>query len=112
MTKAIFVLAASLLSLAPAAVAADEVAWDKFRDSVASACTHAAQATLGETVASVDPYGTDSYGLAIVRSVPSPDLAMICVYNKTTGVVELGAQMQSAASPAAARKSAMAPTSN
>ena len=112
MARASFVLAVSLISLSPVAAAANDAGWDKFRESVATACTQAASTTLGDTVASVDPYGTDSYGLAIVRSVPSPELAMICVYNKTTGTVELGAQMTSAATPAAARKSAMAPAPN
>lgn len=112
MARAALVLAASVAALTSVAHAnaANDPSWDKFRTSVAAACTNAAKTTLGETVASVDPFGTDSYGLAIVRSVPQPNLAMICVYNKTTGTVELGAQMQSAATPAAARKSAMTPS--
>jgi hypothetical protein len=107
MKKSLLLIAAAA-ALSTSAQASSDAAWDAFRETVATACTKAAESVLGETTASVDPNGTASYGLAIMRSVPAPEIGMICVYDKKTGTVELGGQMQSAATPAAARRSAQA----
>ena len=82
------------LAAAPAAFASDEPEWEAFRATVKTACSDAARATLGETEAFVDPFGSASYGLAVMRSVVAPNIAVFCVYDKTTHKVELGGQME------------------
>ncbi len=66
-----------------------------FSQQVGAACVEAAKGSIGDGQASVDPTGSDSYGLAVVRSSIDPKLAVICVYDKRTRRVELGSHMVS-----------------
>lgn len=88
--------AAAMASLQSAStVAATTESVDAFRQQVGTACVEAAKLSIGDGQASVDPTGSDSYGLAVVRSSIDPKVAVICVYDKRTHHVELGSHMVS-----------------
>jgi len=77
------------------AVATTTESADGFRQQVGAACVEAARLSIGDGQASVDPTGSNSYGLAVVRSNIDPKVAVICVYDKRTRSVELGSHMVS-----------------
>ena len=85
---------ASLQAVTPA-VATTADASAAFRQEVGAACVEAAKVSIGDGQASVDPTGSSSYGLAVVRSSIDPKLAVICVYDKRTRRVELGSHIVS-----------------
>ncbi len=89
------VAALASLQTVTAAVATSSDGPDSFRQQVGAACVEAAKVSIGDGQASVDPTGSDSYGLAVVRSSIDPKLAVICVYDKRTRHVELGSHMVS-----------------
>ena len=75
----------SVLSVAAAAcaTASSPDAWDQFRQQVAEACTEAAD--LSGTDVRVDPFGTESYGLASVTGLTEDgtERTVICVVRKS-----------------------------
>lgn len=77
-------LLALLLSTTPALASSDD-AWQAFRDDVRKACETAVAGRLRKPVVSVDPFGSESYGVAIARG-DSTDAkaprAIVCVYDK------------------------------
>lgn len=98
MTRAL--LAAALLALAtpPAtpALASAPDAWAQMRKSVETACLKAAAPLLPAAKASVDPFGSESYGLAVLTGVPKggkQPAMLICVYDKRSGTAEVGSEM-------------------
>ncbi|MFQ6753814.1 hypothetical protein V6Z72_05660 [Cereibacter sphaeroides] len=87
-------LAASLLLAGPALASSDD-AWTEFAAEVESACLAAAGDTLSDASAVVDPFGSESYGLAIVsgRTANDAPASMICVLNKESRAVEIGGEL-------------------
>ena len=90
-------LAAALSSVIvlPAAASSDD-AWEAFRTEVATACLAAAEPLFEAPVVRVDPFGSESYGLALVEGKakgPDADIASICVYDKATRAVEIGGEL-------------------
>ncbi len=91
-------VAFSFLSIsfsAPSFAASDE-AWKAFQDEVRNACLEAAGESLDGAKALVDPFGSETFGLALVggKSKWSDDrLGMICVFNKQTKTVELSGEL-------------------
>lgn len=81
------IAAAASAALAGPALASSPDAWADFRIEVRETCLAAAKAqgmTSPEVI--VHPFGTSSYGVAILRE---GDDKRICVFNKATKAVEL-----------------------
>lgn len=84
-------LAAALSLAAPASAwASTEESWQAFRADVLEACTELAPDS-GETVIEVNPFGSESYGAALLITT-LPDGAAdryVCIYDKQSGSAEL-----------------------
>lgn len=96
-------LAAASLA-AGAAHASSGDAWEEFRADVSAKCIAAAE-SLEDASAIVDPFGTESYGLALVSGKPKGgegSVTQICVYDKHTKAVELGGEIRAQVIPASA----------
>lgn len=81
------IAAAASAALAGPALASSPDAWADFRIEVRETCLAAAKAqgmTSPEVI--VHPFGTSSYGVAVLRE---GDDKRICVFNKATKSVEL-----------------------
>ena len=88
-------LAMLLVLTAPAGASSGD-AWAEMRRAVEAACLKAARAHLPKPVAQVDPFGSERFGLALIRGTPkggSKPVQMICVYDKAGGAVELGSEL-------------------
>lgn len=82
---------ACLALLATPALASSGDAWAEFRVNVEKACLALVQEQ-GEVSIEVNPFGTQSYGVALItiRADWGED-RVACVYDKVTGVAELSA---------------------
>lgn len=82
-----------LLALAatPAAASTDE-AWQEFRADVERACTALAPSQ-GETAIEVNPFGSESYGAALlITTLPDGGAdRYVCIYDKQSKQAELSA---------------------
>ncbi|RNF36421.1 hypothetical protein [Paracoccus methylarcula] len=90
-------IAAILLAggmIAGAAFASSDEAWEEFREQVRDSCAELAEAPEGgEVTIEVNPFGSESYGLAMVTVAYPGDAhdRMICVMDKAIGKAELSA---------------------
>ncbi|MEX0809362.1 MAG: hypothetical protein WD044_11605 [Dongiaceae bacterium] len=58
--------------------------WDEFRKEMSDAC--AAGSEMGDPAVTVDPFGTSSYGVALVsgtRAGDTADVTLVCVATKS-----------------------------
>lgn len=88
--------AAVLLALAGPAAAASDDAWAAFRADVERACVAAAAELMESPAALVDPFGSEHYGLALLRGKArgaDAEIATICVYDKQSGAAEIGGEL-------------------
>lgn len=94
---AVIVMAAcGVVALATLARASSDEAWSTFRADVEAACLKAADPLFSQAVARVDPFGSESYGLALMSGTAKGSdagIAAICVYDKKTGAVEIGGEL-------------------
>ncbi|TRW95772.1 hypothetical protein FNJ84_15455 [Paracoccus sp. M683] len=74
------------------AFASSEEAWETFRAEVEAACTALAPET-GETVIEVNPFGSESYGAALlITTLPDGGAdRYVCIYDKQAKTAELTA---------------------
>ena len=82
-----------------AACAATDDAWETFRKDVAEKCLAAAEPQFETAVATVDPFGSESYGLALIRGKAKgadAEISAICVYDKKAKTVEIGGELPKA----------------
>ncbi|MDP1617300.1 hypothetical protein [Phenylobacterium sp.] len=80
-------LAAALLAVPVAAGASSPDAWNEFRAEVRAKCLAQAQAQgMGSPDVVVHPFGSESYGIAVLRE---GDDKRICIFDKRTKAVEL-----------------------
>lgn len=89
------VITLALLGAAPACASSDD-AWEAFRKDVADKCLAAAKDLFAAPAATVDPFGSQSYGLALIHGKAKgadADIAAICVYDKKTQQVEIGGEL-------------------
>jgi len=90
-------LALATLALCGPAFASSDDAWDAIRADVAAKCLAAAAPLFETAKATVDPFGSESYGLALIRGTakgPSETrITAICVYDKKTKAVEIGGEL-------------------
>lgn len=93
-------LIAALLTGSPAFAASDE-AWAAFEAEVRTACLAAVPGSLDQPVAIVDPFGSESHGLALIggRMADGGWAGIICVLDKKTRQVELGGELDLTALP-------------
>lgn len=74
------------------ATASSDDAWDEFRHDVEQACTKAADDMMKIEGIHVDPYGSESYGFAIINGVEKGNKdqqQVICVFDKKSKSVEI-----------------------
>lgn len=84
------------LTLAVPAHAASDDAWEAFRSDVETACLAAAEPLFEVPQVRVDPFGSESYGLALVTGRArgaDAEIAAICVFDKQTKAVEIGGEL-------------------
>jgi hypothetical protein len=87
---------AALASLTLPALAATPDAWEAFRDEVKAACLEAAKPLFEAAVADVDPFGSESYGLALVHGKAKgadAEIRAICVFDKKSKKAEIGGEL-------------------
>lgn len=86
-----------------AARASSDDAWTAFRANVTTACTAQARKLYANPLVVVDPFGSESYGVALVyartplprNSTPDNSLTtVVCVYDKKTHKAELSGGFQ------------------
>ncbi|MGF6253323.1 hypothetical protein [Ensifer sp. LBL] len=90
-----FALAAATTFIASTAAASSGDAWESFRAEVSEKCL-AAAASLEKASAVVDPFGSESFGLALVIGTPKGSdtaVTQICVFDKQKKTVELGGEL-------------------
>ncbi len=78
------------------AAASSDDAWAAMRTDVSAKCLKAAAGSIEKPKAVVDPFGSESFGLALVSGKPKGakgKITQICVYNKQTKTVELGGEL-------------------
>lgn len=100
MLKQIAILAVTL-PLATAAHAASGDAWAEFAAEVEQSCITAADGFVSNATAVVDPFGSESFGLAVVTG-ETPDgvsSSLICVFDKQTKAVEIGGELDVVVTP-------------
>ncbi len=99
MQRIITALAIHLIVAAAAttALAATEDAWEAFRADVEVKCLAAASELFASATAEVDPFGSESYGLALIsgpaRGAEETTIRAICVYDKAAETVEIGGEL-------------------
>ena len=88
--------ALALITLSSSAFASSGDAWDAFAKDVAAKCTALAAGRIEQPKVVVDPFGTDSYGVAILTGKAVGADAMvssICVYDKKSQAAEIGGEL-------------------
>ncbi|MFB9951431.1 hypothetical protein ACFFP0_21490 [Rhizobium puerariae] len=79
-----------------AAHASSDDAWSEFRAEVDKACLAAAKGLIENGKALVDPFGSESYGLAVVSGKSAgakATISAICVFDKKTKKAEIGGEI-------------------
>ena len=98
----------TLLVVSRSTFASSPDAWDEFRQKVASNCVALAVAgNFRAATAQVDPFGTESYGVALVTGTLKKGVgpaSVICVMDKKTGKAELSGESKDWVSLPAARR--------
>jgi hypothetical protein len=102
-TAGAFVVAMGAFVLVNYARAASGDAWEEFRADVETKCLEAAQGAQGlfaaDATAAVDPFGSESYGLALIqgpaKGAEDVSIRAICVYDKQARTVEMGGELPS-----------------
>jgi hypothetical protein len=93
-----FLAAATILlsPLASQAIASSDDAWDEFAKDVAAKCTVLAEGRIEKPKVVVDPFGTESYGMAILTGKAvgaDATVSSICVYDKKSQTAEIGGEL-------------------
>ncbi|KKB07703.1 hypothetical protein [Devosia chinhatensis] len=94
MVKPLILLAISLAGVTSALASSDD-AWAEFAAEVETACLDATEGVFTEPEAVVDPFGSESFGLAIVSGAfPSGGAgSIVCVFDKQAKTVEIGGEL-------------------
>ncbi len=72
-------------------------AWQDFAAEVQGKCEMAARAQIELPHAVVDPFGSESFGMALVTGKPKGAngyVSYFCIYDKKTKAVELGTELE------------------
>jgi hypothetical protein len=97
--KYLFAVLAAVFLHAPLspAVASSEGEWEEFRQKVTTACSVLAAEQMTVDTIRVDPFGTESYGIAIITGRSAGPEERVCVYHKAADVAELSGAIPQAA---------------
>ena len=85
-----------LLPLTAPAFASSDDAWAEFAKDVAAKCTALAEGRIEQPKVVVDPFGTESYGVAILTGKAvgaDATVSSICVYDKKNQAAEIGGEL-------------------
>lgn len=88
--------ALALITLSSSASASSGDAWDEFAKDVAAKCAALAEGRIEEPKVVVDPFGTESYGVAILTGKAvgaDATVSSICVYDKKSQAAEIGGEL-------------------
>ena len=89
--------AAMIAATALPATASSDAAWEEFRARMKSECQTLAEAELNDVSVRVDPFGSESYGMALVTGHQGETpVQRICVMDKQSRKVELGGELAEA----------------
>lgn len=94
------VLACSLIAVLSGAQhvqASSGDAWEEFRQDVEKACLAAAVGVLDVTAVRVDPYGSESYGFAVLfgtETGTTSERMVACAYGKASQVAEISGPLE------------------
>jgi hypothetical protein len=86
---------ALMLLVVTSAHASSPEAWDEFRNDVESKCLIAAESYVRAANVTVDPFGSEEYGVAIVLGESKDShlpLVLACLYNKQSHEATLYAE--------------------
>lgn len=89
------VIFALMLLVVACAHASSPEAWKEFRNDVKSKCLTAAESYVRAANVTVDPFGSEKYGVAIVfgeSNDSGSSVALVCLYDKQTKDVALYAK--------------------
>ena len=89
-------IAALAVLLPAAALASSDDAWVEFGKQVSAQCLKAVGKTVQKPAILIDPYGSDSFGIAIISGTsPGSDtkIGYVCIYNKQSKKTELGSEL-------------------
>ena len=90
----VFTVAIVGMATVSAAKASGDEAWVQFEKDVAVKCLKAAGAGLSKPTIVVDPYGSGSFGLAIVSGNSGKSkVSYMCVYDKKSSATEIGTEL-------------------
>ncbi len=95
-----------LLFGAQGAFAASDEAWDAFRADVQDKCLAQGAQTLESPAIVVDPFGSESYGMALMTGMEKDTTnvrSVLCVYDKQSKAVQLSGPLDLATSVAPGR---------
>lgn len=103
MLKPLALLAITAATLGTAQASSDD-AWAEFAAEVETACLEATEGVFTQPTAVVDPFGSESYGLAIISGdFPSGGTgSIVCVFDKQAKTVEIGGELDVTVTPNAA----------
>ena len=101
MLRSVAIAAIALCTIGTAYASSDD-AWAEFQAEVEAGCIAAAAPLLSNALAIVDPFGSESYGFAVVTGETSVGTIMsaICVMNKQTRAFEIGGELDIVFTPA------------
>jgi hypothetical protein len=92
----LFAALGALFAASPAA-ASSEDAWKEFRANVDEGCRKAVADRLDKPTITVDPFGSDSYGVAIANGVSrdaKTPRAIVYIFHKRTKAVETSGEFK------------------
>lgn len=101
MLKPVAIAAIAFCAVGTAYASSDD-AWAEFQAEVETGCIQAAAPFLSNALAIVDPFGSESYGFAVVTGETSVGKLMsaICVMDKQTRAFEIGGELDIVFTPA------------
>lgn len=97
MKTKIFLIAGWLVVSATSATASSDEAWKAFAADVESKCRAEISKQLKKPKIDVDPFGSESYGVAIGRGVAigsKSKKAIVCIYDKKSKSVEISGELR------------------
>lgn len=92
--------ALALLSVNHAFASSDD-AWAKFAVEVEQGCIEATKGLVTDAKVVVDPFGSESFGLAVVTGTSGSGAtsSIICVFDKQSKTVEIGGELDVTVEP-------------
>ena len=96
MRYSLILLAGCVMGISRVCLASTPEAWEEFGDSVRAASESLVEDLIFKPEVYVDPFGSESYGIAVIHGFDRSTLAevvYIAVYDKATGGIEIGGEI-------------------